>query len=48
MSECLYTLGLHPIFEGDIGDRRVTDFMMRHPIGSVKLLLIKFSREFGG
>ena len=26
VSECLYTLGLHPVFEGDKGDRRVTVF----------------------
>ena len=24
VSECLYTLGLQPVFEGDKGDRRVT------------------------
>ena len=46
MSEYRYTLEMRTIFEGDKGDRSVTGFIMRYPIGAVILLLIKFSREF--
>jgi len=53
VSDCPYTLGIRPIFEGDKGDRRVTislrgliSIMRRKLLLVRRLQTFRFSREF--